>query len=430
MWTSTILLIVVYALVVTEWINRAIIALLGAGLMIQFGVLDQAEAVKAIDFDTIALLTGTMIIVSIAAKSGLFEYLAIRSAQRAKAEPWRVMLLLSITTAVLSAFLNNVTVVLLVAPVTLTVTRQLEVPAFPFLFAEVFASNIGGTATLIGDPPNILIGTQAHLSFNAFVVHLTPVIVVVMAAQALITHLLWGRKLRASAEAEARVMAMRAREAIQDRTLLIQSLIVLAAVILAFVFAQPLRLENGTIAMFGAAVLMLLDVHGHHAHVQSERVTRAFNEIEWITIFFFVGLFIVVHGVEVSGVLGRLAEFLVRATHNDLRFASFVLLWVSALFSAAIDNIPFVVTMIPIVKDAAPAFGGADAIQPLWWSLALGACLGGNASLIGAAANLTMAGIAERNGIAFGMWTYARYAVPMTIVSLAICHIYIWLRYF
>jgi Na+/H+ antiporter NhaD/arsenite permease-like protein len=429
-WTSTILLIAVYALVVTEWINRAIIALLGAGLMIQFGVLDQAEAVKAIDFDTIALLAGTMIIVSISAKSGLFEYLAIRSAQRANAEPWRMMLLLSITTAVLSAFLNNVTVVLLVAPVTLTMTRQLEVPAFPFLFAEVFASNIGGTATLIGDPPNILIGTQAHLSFNDFIVHLTPVIVVVMAVQALITHLVWGRTMRATAEAEARVLSMNAREAIQDRTLLLQSLLVLAAVILAFVFARPLHLENGTIAMFGAAVLMLLDVHGHHAQVQSERVTRAFSEIEWITIFFFIGLFIVVHGVEVSGVLQRLAEFLVRATGDDLEFAAFALLWVSAALSALIDNIPFVVTMIPIVKSAAPAFGGADHIQPLWWSLALGACLGGNATLIGAAANLTMAGLAERNGIAFGMWTYARYAIPMTVVSLMICHLYIWLRYF
>src|SRR5258708_6297461 len=295
-WTSTILLIVVYALVVTEWINRAIIALLGAGLMIQFGVLDQAEAVKAIDFDTIALLAGTMIIVSIAAKSGLFEYLAIRSAQRANADPWRMMLLLSITTAVLSAFLNNVTVVLLVAPVTLTMTRQLEVPAFPFLFAEVFASNIGGTATLIGDPPNILIRTHAPLRCNAFIGHLTPVVVVVMAVQALIPHLVWGRTMRATAEAEARVLSMKAREAIQDRTLLLQSLLVLAAVIPAFAFAHPLPLQNAPIALFGAAVLMLLDVHGHHAQVQSERVTRAFSEIEGITLFFFIGLFIVVHG--------------------------------------------------------------------------------------------------------------------------------------
>jgi Na+/H+ antiporter NhaD/arsenite permease-like protein len=429
-WTSGILLLVVYAVIVTEWVNRAIIALLGAGLMIQFGVLDQAEAVKGIDFDTIALLTGTMIIVSIAAKSGVFQYLAVWSAQRARAEPWRVLLLLSVTTAVLSAFLNNVTVVLLMAPVTLTIAKHLEVPPFPFLFAEVFASNIGGTATLIGDPPNILIGTQAHLSFDDFLIHLTPVIIVVMAAQLMATHLLWGRRLRASPEAEARIMAMQARDSVADSTLMAQSLVVLGLVVVALAFAQQLRLENGTIAMFGAAILMLLDVHGHHAHVQSAKVTQTFNEIEWVTIFFFVGLFIVVHGVEVSGVLGSLARGLTEATGHDTRAAASALLWGAALLSALLDNIPFVATVIPVIKSAAPAYGGAEAIQPLWWALSLGACLGGNATLIGASANLTMAGFAERNGIRFGTWTYARHAVPMTLVSLAICQVYLWLRYF
>jgi Na+/H+ antiporter NhaD/arsenite permease-like protein len=429
-WTSTILLVAVYAVIVTEWVNRAIVALLGAGLMIQFGVLDQAEAVKGIDFDTIALLAGTMIVVAIAAKSGVFQYLAVLSAQKARAEPWRVMLLLSITTAALSAFLNNVTVVLLVAPVTLVITKELDVPPFPFLFAEVFASNIGGTATLIGDPPNMLIGNEAHLTFNQFVLHLTPVVIVVMAAQALVTHLLWGRRMRASAAAEARVMAMKAVQSIEDRTLALQSAIILGAMTVAFVFAQPLHLENGTIAMFGAAILMLLDAHGHHAHVQSQKVTETFNEIEWVTIFFFIGLFIVVHGVEVSGLLAHVADLLARATGGNVEAGAYALLWVSAVLSALLDNIPFVATMIPVIKTAAPAYGGAGQIEPLWWALSLGACLGGNATLIGASANLAMAGLAERNGIRFGVWQYARYAVPMTLLSLAICHLYLWLRYF
>jgi len=430
MWTSTILLVAVYVVIITERVNRAIIALLGAGLMIQFGVLSQAEAVKGIDFDTIALLTGMMILVAVAWRSGMFQYLAIWSAKTARAEPWRVLLLLSVVTAVLSALLNNVTVVLLVAPVTLSITKELEVPPYPFLFAEVFASNIGGTATLIGDPPNILIGTQAGLSFDQFVVHLAPAIVLVMAAQAVVTHLVWGKRMRATAAAEARVMAMNERDAIQDRTLLVQSLLVMGAVIMAFVFAEPLHLEDGTIAMFGAAVLMLLDTHGHHPTKQSEKVTQMFNEIEWVTIFFFVGLFILVHGVEVSGLLQRLAELLAEATHGNLELAAYAMLWISAVLSAVIDNIPFVATMIPLVKSAAPAYGGADHIQPLWWALSLGACLGGNGTLIGASANLTMAGLAERNGIPFSFVRYTAYAFPMMLLSIAVCQVYVWLRYF
>jgi Na+/H+ antiporter NhaD/arsenite permease-like protein len=430
MWTSTILLVAVYVVIITERVNRAVIALLGAGLMIQFGVLDQAEAVKGIDFDTIALLAGMMIIVAVSRQSGMFQFFAIWSAKAARAEPWRVLLLLSIVTAVLSAVLNNVTVVLLVVPVTLAITKELEVPPYPFLFAEVFAANIGGTATLIGDPPNILIGTQAGLSFNQFMVHLTPVVLVVMAVQVGVTHLLWGRTMRATAAAEARVMAMNEREAIQDQALLVQSLVVIGAVIVAFVFSASLHLNDGTIAMFGAAVLMLLDTHGHHPARQSEKVVQAFNEIEWITIFFFIGLFILVHGVEVSGVLGRLAELLTRTTGGDLALASAALLWLSALSSAVIDNIPYVVTMIPVLKDAAPAFGGLEHIQPLWWSLALGACLGGNATLVGAAANMTVAGLAERAGVPFRFWAYAAYAVPMTVLSIAVCQVYVWLRYF
>ena len=430
MMVSTIILCVTYAAIIWDKLNRAIVALLAASVMIAIGALDQNEALKGIDWNTIGLLTGMMILVSVSRRSGMFEYLAIWSAQKAKANPAGILLLLQLTTAVVSALLDNVTTVLLIVPVTLAITRELDVPPYPFLFAEVFASNIGGTATLIGDPPNIMIGSLAGLDFNAFIIHLTPVIIVVMAAQALMIHLLWGKALKSTPARQALIMGMSAKGTIVDWTLLKQSLVVLTAVILAFVLARPLHLEPATIALAGAAVLMFLDNWQHHTEKQSENVHKTFGDVEWITIFFFIGLFIVVHGVEVGGLLHLLANELVAATGGNMATAAYAILWASAFLSAIIDNIPFVATMIPLIKSMAPAYGGPENIEPLWWSLSLGACLGGNGTLIGASANLTVAGIAERNGVPFRFTTYAFYGMPLMIVSIAICHVYVWWRYF
>ena len=427
---STVILLLVYAALIADTINRAIVSLLGACVMIVSGILTQDMATQSIDANTIGLLTGMMILVSISRRSGLFQYLAILSARQAKASPWGILLILQITTAVLSALLDNVTTVLLVVPVTLAITRALDVPAYPFLFAEIFASNIGGTATLIGDPPNILIGSLADLSFNAFVVHLTPIILVIMVVQAVMIHFIWGRDLHATPEARARIMALTAADEIQDPVLLHQSLSVIGLVIVGFIFARQLHLEPGTIAMLGATVLMLLDNWEHHSEKQAENVHKTFTDVEWITIFFFIGLFITVHGVEVGGLLHWLAEKLVAATGGNLAHTGYAILWASAVLSAIIDNIPFVATMIPLVKDMAPAFGGAHQIEPLWWCLSLGACLGGNGTLIGASANLTVAGIAEREGIRFSFWTYTKMAFPLMLVSLAISHVFVWMRYF
>ncbi|MGZ5843837.1 MAG: SLC13 family permease, partial [Xanthobacteraceae bacterium] len=359
MMVSTVILCVTYGVIIWDKLNRAIVALLGASVMIFVGALDQDEAVKGIDWNTIGLLTGMMILVSISRRSGMFEYLAIWSAQKAKASPAGILVLLQITTAVVSALLDNVTTVLLVVPVTLAITNELDVPPYPFLFAEVFASNIGGTATLIGDPPNILIGSLVGLDFNAFLIHLTPVIVVIMAVQALMIHLLWGRALKSTPARRALVMGMSAEGAIVDWTLLKQSLVVLTVVIAGFVLARPLHLEPATIAMAGAAALMLLDNWQHHNEKQSANVHKTFGDVEWITIFFFVGLFIVVHGVEVGGLLHLLANELVAATGGNLAHAGYAILWASAFLSAIVDNIPFVATMIPLIKSMAPAFGGA-----------------------------------------------------------------------
>jgi len=429
-WAATSLLVVTYAVIISEKVNRSIVALVGAGLMVATGVLTQDEAIRGVDWNTIGLLTGMMILVSISRRSGIFQYLAIRAAKAANAHPAGILFLLQITTAVVSAFLDNVTTVLLIVPVTLAISRELQVPPYPFLFGEIFASNIGGTATLIGDPPNILIGSQVGLTFNDFVIHLTPVILVVMMVQSAIVHLLWGTRMKSTSAHRARVMAMHPEEAVADPLLLRQASAVLAMVTLAFVLARPLHLEPATIAMLGAAVLMLLDNWAHHTEKASHNIHQTFGDIEWITIFFFIGLFIVVHGVDVSGLLGMIARQLVAATGGNLNAAGYCILWASAFLSALIDNIPIVATMIPLIKNMAPAYGGADHIEPLWWCLSLGACLGGNGLLIGASANLTVAGIAERNAIPFRFASYAGYAFPMMLLSVAICHVYVWLRYF
>jgi Na+/H+ antiporter NhaD/arsenite permease-like protein len=428
--TASVILVATYALMISDRFDRSLLALLGASAMILSGVLTQEEAVRGIDFNTIALLTGMMILVSVARRSGVFEFLAIAAAQLARGSPAGVLCLLSLVTAIVSALLDNVTTVLLIAPVTLSIAQRLRVPPFPFLFAEIMAANIGGTATLIGDPPNIMIGSAAGLSFNAFIVHLMPVIIVVMAVQLGLTHLLWGRATKASKADRDAMMAISARSTITDGRLLRLSLIIFAVTLLAFVCASSLRLQPGTIAIVGAASLMLLDNLVHHRSEQPGKISAIYGDVDWITIFFFVGLFIVVHGFEQTGAIADLARALVAAAHGNLAITASAVLWGAAIISAIIDNIPFVAAMIPLIKILAPNFGGEEALLPLWWALSLGACLGGNGTLIGASANLIVAGVAQRNGVRFDFVSYAKYAAPLTLVSLAICQIYLWLRYF
>jgi Na+/H+ antiporter NhaD/arsenite permease-like protein len=430
LWTATVLLIATYAAIMSEKLNRAIVALLGAGVMISLGLLTQEQAVAGIDFNTLALLTGMMLIVAITRRCGVFQYVAIVAAQATRASPAGVLALLAIVTAVFSAFLDNVTTVLLVAPVTLVICRELRVSPYPFLFSEIFASNIGGTATLIGDPPNIIIGSAAHLSFMDFVTALTPVCIVVLALTCLAIHLIWGRKLAATPEARARVMALDHRAAITDPRLMKQSVSVIAVVVLAFATARFIHLEAGTIGLFGAAVLLLLDNLGRSPEQQHERLVESFNEVEWITIFFFVGLFIVVAGVDRAGLLRLLADTLVSATGGDLKALTLAILWASALLSAIIDNIPFVATMIPVIKSMAPSLGGDEAIRPLWWALSLGACFGGNGTLIGASANLTVAGIGERAGVPFRFMTFLKLALPLMLMSIVVSHLYLLWMFF
>jgi len=428
-WVAGGLFVATYVVVMTERINRAIVALLAAGLMIFAGILSQEAAIAGVDFNTLGLLAGMMVIVAVTKRSGLFQFLAIWSAKRVKADPWGILVMLAVVTAVVSAFLDNVTTVLLVAPVTLLITEELKVSAYPYLFSQIFASNIGGTATLIGDPPNIMIGSAVGLTFNDFVVNLAPVIVVILAATLVPIYFIWGRKLHAEPQSRERVMRFDEQQAITDPRLLKQSLAVLAVVLLAFVFAHPLRLEPATIAMFGAAVLLLLDNWPRSADEQARQVHHAFTEVEWITIFFFIGLFIVVHGLDSTGLLRRLADWLVGVTGGDLTVTALAVLWVSAIASSVVDNIPFVATMIPLIKSMAPTFGGPEGLMPLWWSLSLGACLGGNGTLVGASANLVVAGVAERAGQPIRFVPFLLAAFPLMLISIAISTVYVYLRY-
>lgn len=425
---SLTVFVLTYAVIVTEKINRSVVALLGAGLMVFSGVLNQAEAFHGIDLNTISLLTGMMVIVAITQKSGVFQYVAVKAAKLVKADPWGLLVMLSLVTALFSALLDNVTTVLLIAPVTLLITDSLRINPYPYLFSVIFASNIGGTATLIGDPPNIMIGSAAKLTFNEFLFNLAPVATVVMALTFVPVYWLWGRRLTASAEDRRLVMAFNERESITDVRLLKQALFVIALVIAGFVMAHAIGQEPGTIAMFGAALLLLLRVYDKHAEEQSHAIHHTFGEVEWITIFFFVGLFVVVAGIEKAGALELLAHKIVDWTGGDFAVTAYVVLWVSAILSAVVDNIPFVATMIPVIQNMSATFS-PEQIDTLWWSLALGACLGGNGSLVGASANLVVAGFAERAGQPIRFVPFMLLAFPLMLASIAVSSLYIWMRY-
>lgn len=428
--TATVILVVAYVFIVSERINRTVVALLGAGLMVGVGVLNQATAIQGIDFNTLALLIGMMGIVGITKKSGVFQYVAILSAKLVKANPRLLMAVLFVVTAVLSALLDNVTTVMLIVPITILLTDQLKLPVYPFLFSQIFASNIGGTATLIGDPPNIMIGSAVGLSFMDFVNNVALPALLVGVVTILIFDLLWGRKMSAPQELRSKVLAFDEKEAIDDKSLLVKSLSVMVLVLAGFVFGHGHGLEPGSVALFGAALLMLLDGLGHKPEAQSHKVHKTFEAVEWGTIFFFIGLFILVYGVETTGLLNILAGKVLAVTEGDIAMTGLLVLWSSAIVSAIVDNIPFVATMIPMIEAMGPELGGKEALMPLWWCLALGACLGGNGSLVGASANLIVAGYAEQSGNRIPFLKFMLMAFPLMIVSIIIASVYVWFAYF
>jgi Na+/H+ antiporter NhaD/arsenite permease-like protein len=418
-----------YLLIVLDRLEGATAALVGATVLIVAGVLDQREAIGFVDFNTLGLLAGMMLIVSVARKSGVFSYLAIRGVQLVRASPAGVLAIFALITALLSAFVNNVTVVLLVVPVTFVVCDELGVSAYQFLFAEVLASNIGGTATLIGDPPNILIGSATGLGFNAFAWHLAPISIVIMVLQTAAIHILWGRAMKASPESRQRVMSIRAVKAIENRYLLVCSLVVIPAVLAALIAADILRLEPATVALSGAGVLLLLQSVEQPRDARNEQLNHTLRDVEWTMLIFLVGLFVMVGAVQKAGALGVIGKFLLAFSAHSPATAAAIVLWLSAPLSALVDNVPYVAAMIPVIKAIAPALGGSKAVGPVWWALALGAGLGGNGTLIGASANIAVAALAERSGLRFGFMQFALRAFPLMLASIAVAHIYILWRY-
>lgn len=422
--------VMAYAFLLSERIHRTVVALLGAAAMVISGVLNQDQAIAGIDFNTIALLAGMMVIIAITRRTGVFEFIAIWAAKRARAEPIGILILLALVTAVFSAFLDNLTTVLLVVPVALLIVDKLKVSPYPFLFSQILAANIGGTATLIGDPPNILIGSATHLSFNDFLLQLGPIALLLLGLVLLVFYGIWGRSLQTTPELKARVMRFDERGSLRDVKLLRQSLIVLGLVIFGFVIGEQFAVAPGTTAMCGAALLLLLTGIGEDRRGQAEQVRVALEEVEWSALFFFIGLFVIVHGVQSTGLLEYLAGVLMEATGGDPMITAFTTLWLSALVSAVIDNIPFVATMIPLVHSMEAGLGGMAAAEPVWWSLALGACLGGNGTLVGAAANVMVAGLAERAGTPISFLRFLLIGMPVMIASVALANVYIYLRHF
>ncbi|SNY90109.1 possible tyrosine transporter P-protein [Cohaesibacter sp. ES.047] len=430
MIVATVILIAAYFFIITEKVNRAIVSLLGAGLLVLLGVLNFKLVVEGIDFNTIFLLIGMMVIVAITRESGVFQFVAIYTAKAVKANPRMLLAALAIITAVFSALLDNVTTVLLIVPVTLLLTDQLNLRAYPFLFSQIFASNVGGTSTLIGDPPNILIGSAVGLGFMDFVDWVGPPALIVLIFCLVFFDFLWGRKMKASEEDKAAMMQYNAFEAIEDKVLLVKSLITLALVLFGFIYGHGLGWAPGTIALTGAAFLLLLHSFGGSPEEQSHKVHKFFQEVEWETIFFFLGLFVLVYGVEHTGLLKIVASEMLSVTGTNIELAGMLILGSSAVLSAIVDNIPFVATMIPLIKAMQADLGGPAAIEPLWWCLSLGACLGGNGTLIGASANVMVASFAERAGQRISFVQFLKLAFPLMLFTTAISAVYAYLFYF
>lgn len=415
---SIVIFLLVMVAIVSEKVHRAAASLAGAVILLVTHVLTVDSAIEHVDVNTIGVLVGMMLFVAVVKNSGLFEYIAIKSAKLTHGKPWAIMAVFTIITAALSAFLDNVTTVLLVGPMTLAITSILKVNPVPFLLTQILASNMGGTATLIGDPPNIMIGSEAGLGFADFILNTAPAVVIIMAASLLCFYLMFGRKLKVSDDAMQAVMELDENRAIKDKSLLIKSVVMIGLVVIGFMFHSSLGMESCTIALLAAVIMMI---------VGKQDVEDVIMGVEWSTILFFIGLFVVVGGMEENGVIDQLATLLIGMTGGNLVLTMLIILWVSAIVSSFLDNIPFVATLIPMIL-AIQAESGMD-VTPLWWALSLGACLGGNGTLIGASANVVLSGISNKNGYPITFMSYLKVGFPMMILSVAISMVYLLLRF-
>ena len=414
---AIVIFLVTMAAILTEKLHRTVAAVAGALLLILTGVLSVESGFSYVDLNTLGVLIGMMLFVAVVKNSGIFEYIAIKAAKIAKGRPWPLMVLFALITAVLSAFLDNVTTVLLIGPMTLAITSMLRINPIPFFMTQIMASNIGGTATLIGDPPNIMIGSAAGLSFTDFITNTGVAVLFVLAATIVCFYFIYGRKLHVEPEAMDSILQLDENKAIKDRSLLIKSVVMILLVVFGFVFHSQLHLESCTIALTAAAVMLLIG---------RQDVEEIVAGVEWTTILFFTGLFIVVGGLQETGVIQILANGLMDLTEGHMTLTILLILWVSAIVSSFLDNIPFVATLIPLILTMQSS--GVD-VTPLWWAVSLGACLGGNGTLIGASANVVLSGISNRHGFPITFASYFKVGFPLMLVSVAISTVFLLLRF-
>ena len=410
---SVIIFVLVMALIISEKVHRAVAAILGALALMLCGILDVASAAHHIDYNTIGVLVGMMLFVGVVKESGLFEYMAVKSAKIAKGDPWRIMVIFMVITALLSALLDNVTTVLLIGPMTFAITKALKINPVPYFMTQILASNIGGTATLIGDPPNIMIGSAVGISFMDFIIYNGPIVAIVMVATVFGFKLVYKKGLKADAESIQAVMDMDEMAEIRDMALLKKSLVVLALLVAGFALHGVIHIETSAVALTGAGIMLVIGKQDFEKMVE---------EVEWATIVFFVALFIVVGGMVDTGIIDALAQVIMNVTGGKAVMTMLIILWVSAIASSTLDNIPFVATMIPLIQ--ALGTSGMD-IWPLWWALSLGACLGGNGTLIGASANVVLSGISTRNGYPITYMDFLKIGFPMMIMSIVLCTVYL-----
>ena len=414
---SIVIFVGVFALIISEKVHRTSAALAGAVLLWLMHIITFDQGMEEIDFNTLGVLCGMMLFVAVAKQSGIFQYLAIKAAKIAKGDPWKIMMYFVIITAVCSAFLDNVTTVLLISPMTFTVCKILDENPIPFFMTQILASNVGGTATLIGDPPNIMIGSGAGLTFADFINYDGIVCVIILAVFIAIFYFIYGRKLNSTPEARAIVMELNEQDAIKDRGLMHKSVGMILIVIVAFMLHGQLGLESSMIALAAAAIMLLIG---------GQDIEEMILGVEWTTIGFFAGLFVVVGGMVQTGVIDMLAQALIDVTGGDPILTMLVILIASAIISSILDNIPFTATMIPIILYMGSQ--GMD-VWPLWWALSLGACLGGNGTLIGASANVVLSGISTREGYPITFMSFLKVGMPMMLVSVALAAVYLMIRF-
>lgn len=414
---SIIIFLIVIVAIISEKIHRTAAALAGTVMLMLTHILNVEKAIHYIDFNTIGVLVGMMIFVSIVKRSGLFEYVAIKSAKMAHGDPWRIMVAFMFLTAILSAFLDNVTTVLLIGPMTITICQMLKINPVPMLLTQIFASNIGGTATLIGDPPNIMIGSAAGLDFLDFMMNTGVIVVIIMILLVFIMKFVYGKAMKADMTAISDIMKLDENKAISDSVLLKKSLVMMVFVVAGFVLHGQLNVESSVVALT-AAVVMLIIGKQNNEHI--------IMETEWTTILFFIGLFVVVGGMVETGVIQHFADILVSVTKGNQILTMMVLLWGAAILSSILDNIPFVATLIPLIM--AMGQSGVN-IEPFWWAISLGACLGGNGTLIGASANVVLTGISNKHGHPISFKEYTKVGFPIMLFSVAVATVYLLVRY-